>query len=404
MGLLDFLRGTPTEAQYAEMLINSIRNSGETRELVYHPDESKVSVRDDAKRFLWLGNIYREYCQAHRSQRPRALAMQVQSWFASENSLPSDFTDAAGNLLPRVRERAFWPLTQLTMRLEGLERAAYCSRPLTEHLVVSVVYDWPSSMCEVGEETFKEWDVTLDYALEQATRNLAGMSEGDFLEIAPGVLAAPWDDSYQSSRLVLADRVASLRLKGQPVATVPVRNELLICGSDDPDGIAALAALTEECFEKDSRAMSAIPVWLEEGTWVPFLPPADHPAHNAVKMLWIKSQMRDYEEQKHLLDRLHEKEGTDIWVASFSGVKQDDGNLFSYSVLTKTVDTLLPVTDRVALLRDPDAEDSTMVAWDRLVAVAGDVLEPTDLYPTRYRVKDFPTDEQYEQLKNNAEA
>jgi hypothetical protein len=38
--------------------------------------------------------------------------------------------------------------------------------------------------------------------------------------------------------------------------------------------------------------------------------------------------------------------------------------------------------------------------WDRVQQVVGDLLEETDLYPVRYRVRGFPTDEQLVAIGN----
>jgi hypothetical protein len=39
--------------------------------------------------------------------------------------------------------------------------------------------------------------------------------------------------------------------------------------------------------------------------------------------------------------------------------------------------------------------------WDKVQKVAGDLMEETDLYPARYRVREFPTDEQLAEIGND---
>ena len=69
----------------------------------------------------------------------------------------------------------------------------------------------------------------------------------------------------------------------------------------------------------------------------------------------------------------------------------------------ENVDTLLCRTDRLTLTRDaPSAEEASIIGmapWDRVVAAAGDLLEPQEgLYPERFRVRAFPTHEQLAQM------
>jgi hypothetical protein len=59
--------------------------------------------------------------------------------------------------------------------------------------------------------------------------------------------------------------------------------------------------------------------------------------------------------------------------------------------------TLLPQAHRVGFY-DPDAEASVMAEWDRVRAVVGDLMQPTDYWPPRFRVREFPTAEQLQAM------
>ena len=41
-----------------------------------------------------------------------------------------------------------------------------------------------------------------------------------------------------------------------------------------------------------------------------------------------------------------------------------------------------------------------MVEWDRAVEVVGDLMKVVEIYPPRWRVKDFPTEEQLKAMGN----
>jgi hypothetical protein len=81
------------------------------------------------------------------------------------------------------------------------------------------------------------------------------------------------------------------------------------------------------------------------------------------------------------------------FVASFSGIRKEGSeDLLSYCVWSKSVRTLLPKTNLIAF---NDGQDTTLCEWDRVEDVVGSLMEKIpDLYPERYRVDDFPSDEQ----------
>ncbi|MGA2257188.1 MAG: hypothetical protein ABSG53_21245 [Thermoguttaceae bacterium] len=41
-----------------------------------------------------------------------------------------------------------------------------------------------------------------------------------------------------------------------------------------------------------------------------------------------------------------------------------------------------------------------MAEWEKVVDVAGDLMEPLDIYPPRFRVRGFPSDEQLAAMGN----
>ena len=41
-----------------------------------------------------------------------------------------------------------------------------------------------------------------------------------------------------------------------------------------------------------------------------------------------------------------------------------------------------------------------MVEWEKVVDVAGDLIEPLDIYPPRFRAEGFPSDDQLKAMGN----
>jgi hypothetical protein len=81
-----------------------------------------------------------------------------------------------------------------------------------------------------------------------------------------------------------------------------------------------------------------------------------------------------------------------LFVASLSAVQKKSGDLVSYCVWGRGVDSLLPVAHKVILISKPGEDPAAIVDWDRVREVVGALMEQTDDYPPRFRVREFPSD------------
>ena len=232
--------------------------------------------------------------------------------------------------------------------------------------------------------------------LEVARHNLV-QTQFAFAGIGESVYASMTGDNYDASRLLLLDLIRKLEVQGDHIAMVPHRDSLLITGSDDLAGLGMMAKFAEDAFEHP-RFISCTALRLENDEWVSWMPPSDHPHFAKFRLLEVKSLYNDYAEQKKLLDALHEKEGTDVFVATYSAAEDDGGTVFSYATWLDGVDTLLPKTNK--LLFVPGQDVVAAADWDKVQEVVGDLMEETDLYPARYRVRGFPTAEQLAAIGN----
>ena len=207
------------------------------------------------------------------------------------------------------------------------------------------------------------------------------------------------NDNYDTSRLLFPDVIRNFHVKGDPIAMLPNRNTLLVAGADDMDSLNGILKLTEEGLQQP-WSISAIALRLDGDDWVPWLPECDHPLYREFKTFQTRSIGHACNQQKELLDKLHQGAGEDIFVASFSGYEDKDGGpLTSYCVWTKGVPTLLPRTDKVALLV-PDHKH-VLVDWEKVAAVVPDLMESLEMYPARFKVTDFPGDEQLAAIGND---
>jgi hypothetical protein len=119
------------------------------------------------------------------------------------------------------------------------------------------------------------------------------------------------------------------------------------------------------------------------------MPPVGHPLHRAFKKLEINWIGPLYHGQEQLLNAIHEKQGIDIFVANYSVLEHEDGRRLSFCVWGNGVDSLLPVTDKVALMKG-EGLPPVFADWSRVIKTFGNLMERTDDYPRRYRVREFP--------------
>jgi uncharacterized protein YtpQ (UPF0354 family) len=394
MGLFDKLFGPPSKDKFARLLSNAIREAGETVAIRYDAKEFRLVVEGGEKRFFNLVNIYREYCAVPSTKRRQALSHFVKTWFANRKEIPANFEDVGPDLLPAIRNRCSFEMTRLKAELDGLPSLEWPHRVVADHLTVSLVYDLPEALVQVQQQHLSDWGRSLEEALDAACDNLRNISHHQWNNPFPGVWISPWHDNHDASRLVLTDLLQVHPVQGAHVAMVPNRDTLIVTGSDDETGLAHMAEHVEKALDH-ARPITGLAFLLDNETWLPWLPDADHPLHDQFHMLQLQSIGRDYAAQKDLLDASHEKTGKNIWVASYSAVRNDKtGQFHSYCVWSQGVDTLLPKADQVYFFVPKGEKDGSVVArasWDRVQQVVGHLMESQGVYPVRYRAKEFPT-------------
>jgi hypothetical protein len=392
----------PGKDRFARLVTDAIRRAGEKDEIAYDREEFRLTAEGEGRHIFNLENAYREYCAAAPGARQGVLRNFVRSWFAHQKGFPEKYEDVHPDLLPVVRGRRYYEVTKLQLQADGMKDAGCPYRPLGEHLAVGLGYDLPESILQVRQDTLDGWGVTFDQALAAACENLRGLSGDGLGREAPGLWRSPWHDNHDAARLMLLDLVRAPAVRGDPVAMVPNRDTLLVTGSGDEKGLAAMASLAERASEHP-RFLTAVAVRLEGDAWVPYLPPAGHPSHTRFKLLFAKSVGRDYADQKQALDALHEKAGEDVFVASCTVMqKKETGEVRSYCVWSEGIVSLLPRTDDVAFFQTGGKDEGAVAAivpWERVRAVVGHLMEADDVYPVRYRVREFPTGEQLAALR-----
>jgi hypothetical protein len=380
--------------RFAARLMKAIREAGETDELRFDPAEECIVRLRDGKvvGVLNLANIYVNYRRLPRACRAEFIRICVRTAMAHHRELPDEFEAASHDLRLRLWPRAAVEQERLRNRLsdQGAGLAGLPYEPIGEHLLAFLAYDWPESVQSVKAESLTAWGVTIYEAMEVARRNL-DESTSMYASIGEKLYCFTSGDSYDASRLTLIDRILGLEIAGKPVAMVPTREQLYITGSDDELGLKMMSELASEVLG-GPYSLSGVPLILNDREWSDWMPPEDHPMYPRFKKMgtqWIGTL---YAEQKRLLDSLHQREGIDLFVASFSGVTKEGGEIVTYCVWGEGVDSLLPVTEKVVIMKHGHQRPVALGDWSLVMEVAGELMEPTDHYPARYRVQQIPDD------------
>jgi hypothetical protein len=394
MRFIERLFGPPSLKRFAARLMQALRDAGETSQLQYDAAEHRILLlRDRAEpAVVNLDNMYQTYVQQPRAERATYLRSLVRGVLTHQKELPDEFDAARHDLRPKLWARA--GLEQERLRSLAGKPNRSLANPLCEtigeHLLLFVAYDWPEATQSLSAEHLEGWDVTFYQAMEVARQDLEEATQG-YAQIGEGkhLYAFVSGDSYDAARLTLIDRIRDLDVVGKHVAMVPNRDSLVITGSEDPVGLQMMADVAGKALE-ENYVLSGIALILDEGAWVDWMPPADHPLHRRfrdLELMWIGPL---YEEQKKLLDAVHERQGIDIHVGSFSAVQKKTGEQVSYCIWGRGADSLLPVTQKVAFMQEGHKGPIALGDWARVLEIAGDLMELTEHYPRRYRVREFP--------------
>ena len=386
----------PKPDEFANMLIAGLHRAGMRGDIRYDADE--FCLRNEGWAPLKLANAYREYCTATSENRTKVLQHWVRAWLRSKQQMPEDFEDARHDFLPAVRARAFYASANLWAVVEGNDPPDWPYQPIGEHLAVGLVYDMPESMKMIWQKDLDKWGVKFDEVMEIAMNNLRQLPQ-EFDNPEQGVYVTVNHDDYDVSRLLFLDVIRQLRVNGDPIAVAPTRNTLIVTGSDDVDGLKCMWDKVQDALQKEARHVSTVALRLEGNEWRPWLPEPEHPLFNKFKLMQIDSFAGDYEVQRGLLNKLCDIRGRGF-VASYN-VLQDvqTGRVRTYSAWTSGItSSWLPRTDMITFgILDEERRtcDCRAYDWDRVVQVAGHLMEPFDIYPPWYEVTEFPTDEQF---------
>ncbi len=382
-----------------------LRRAGDPRELRYEPETFSLEIRkgEVSIGYVNLANLYREFLGRSRASRKEFFAHATRSLLASFKAMPSELPDAQFDLMPVVRGRSYFTLTELENWTAGRHDFAWPHQPLGTYFAVGLAYDLPEAMIMMQQTQLDRWSTTYYEALELARGNLAER-EMAVAKVDDHLYVSATGDSYDASRLLLLPEISDrLELQGHPIVMAPNRDRLLIVGSDDPVGLRLMAHMAQESLQ-NPRPLGGYALQLRDDRWSPWLPETDQSYYRDFFEMYVGSLANDYQRQCERLVNWFSRQGRTVDVPKYQVEDQlPNGRIETFCVWAGQNEVLLPRTQRVFLFPESADSDeppagSIRAEWSWLQEVLGDQLEPQDMYPIRYRVRRFPSPDQLRRL------
>lgn len=341
--------------------------------------------------FFNLHNVYHAYQHTPREERAAVLEQFVLGMLNAPE-VPATFEEVKPLLLPALRRKSLLDyLRRETLSTEPGDGVLAC-RDIGPDAVVALGIDAERSMSIVMESKLAEWGVDFDTAMEVAMDNLRNRSVDNFcpVEGCPSVIRSNWCDAYDSSRILLPDLMYRGVGSGNPVIMIPTREFLLLAPDNSPATQLAMLGMAEDALSQSNRWCSTAMYHIVDGKLAVY-EPQDAQVRDTLRTIARNVEMSDYADQAAQIDKVFERDGTDMFVATF-GVLEKDGRIFSYCTWTEGIPSMLPKTDLVALARRKEGGDFDYVLaeWQALVQRHGALLQQTADFPPRFNVTGFP--------------
>lgn len=375
----------PTQRQFGPMALAALRKAWPDH--TFTLDQPRFQIQHAGGAVLYLHNIHLDYCRADPSQRADQLDRFVRGVVAASPE-GVDYDTAKGQLLPVLRNLSGIDLIRIEHGDDKPLSEVMTFRPMSGELGVAVAIDSELAITQIGGDVLKQWGISFDELLHVAVDNLRHKASPAFTEVGPGLFVSQYGDFYDAPRMLVPEIFWQLPLGSQPVAMVPNRSCMFVCGSENLTAMDDMVSRARPMLLEESRPLSGEMFKLQDGQWTSWCPP-EAPGLS-LRRLQREILAIGYAEQKSALDALHEKTRKDVFVGTQKLVQRDeDGQLLSYAVLTDGVHTLLPQADVLCLLFGEDMEQ-LMVRMSDFLDAAGAFVQPRDYVPPRYEVVRFP--------------
>jgi hypothetical protein len=394
MGWREWLGMKPRITDFAQRILDEFRLRG-ADDWTFDSENSLLRCTGSNAAQINLVNIFLEYSQAARSQRPALIQKYAAFCEGMKQGIPKLWELAAKSIYPVVRSRFDRKVTATALRGES-DGSAFdvLAWPYIGDLEIRIAYDWGPHLGTVSTEVADAWGQSEDAIRERAVQNLAALPPPRWEEVRPGVFALVTDNSYEESLFLVDKVVDKLPFDGPAVCSSCNRGVLLAADASKTEAVLALIDEAIRNLQQKPWPLSGTLLVRGPNGWQAHVP--DGEAGVKAGELARISEFITYRDQKAVLDEYHEKHGIDVFVATYSLFRrsQDGGTLRSWSAWVDGIPSLLPRTDFVALTKGKTdhEERPALLPWERAVAMLGRYLRETEDDPKRFSVSERLSD------------
>jgi hypothetical protein len=307
---------------------------------------------------------------------------------------------AAKGIFPAVRSRHGALTLEIETRKTAKPFPPPVRWPLVNDLVIVLLYDFGPFMTQVSQDNAQVWGQSPETIRQRALQNLRALPRPQWEDLGGGVLQIRSSVAYEETFFLVDEVVRALNFRDSPVIAAPNRGVLLAADSGDAQKVRALIARARQSLEEAPWPLSGTLLCRKADNWQRYEPPAELVAN--ARALETSSLALTYHEQQVALQKYAERTGDDVYVATYSllAPKEDPEAICSWCSWAQGVVTLLPQTDRIGFTKAPSSPqpERLLVPWADAERICGALLNKTDEDPPRYRVDQFPTEEQWRML------
>jgi uncharacterized protein YtpQ (UPF0354 family) len=213
------------------------------------------TLPDGAQATQFLGNAYAAYAQAP-ADLDIILAMHLD---AAPAGAQADPATRRASILPVVKTTLWLSASVKQMESAGVRDTPFITDALADDLVTVYVEDRPEAMSYLPPRELETLGVARDTLHSLALENLRRFLPQITVEGQDGRYGVRLDGNYDASMLFLAHEWRDkVEIDGDPVFALPARDELLVCGERDEDGVRALRDMAARIMAQSQFGLSAL--------------------------------------------------------------------------------------------------------------------------------------------------
>lgn len=361
-----------------------------------------LKYADGLHHFVHLEYALSEYNKATPLNKQRALRRRLWTLLPTLKDIPKE------RILKQLRPRFF---ERQTLALYDYRRRLYAkldpeitaelkpdNRPYNSELAVGLVFELSEQAADVTSDRRSKWGESFEILLDVAMKNLDVQGNPSrFEKLREGLYVSNTGDDYDAARLLMPDFLSGLELKGEPIVMLPLAATLLVADSENDTALMTAADLTLQAGQT-SQGLSGFALKKTPTGWEPWLPPTERRSYEKLLLTRLQSKARAYQEQQHLLENLYQLEGVKEAVGPFAVLRGDENEVLTATMWLYGTVALLPKADLVELVwpTPPSQEEprTWAIKWEQLAKLLGDRMTLTQEVPERWRVQQFPADEE----------